>query len=588
MWFKGFLLLAFLHATFATELSSVLAPTDIKRLMDFFKTPYPDLETAYHSIKVLKQYTQGGAIGGDIKQAACEQIKTCDTKSLCSVFYAATTLATVGTSCKYTIPKEALALAKSKISEESDTKSIYSAVTILKSLGKQVDSDEVIGALLSAVKNDNSVLSSSYALLTAAQLDKPNLSALLKSIDIEDMAAQADEVDERYLHFENDLQTTSTFISAVIALSQAQKQQLGITPDQTLLFTNFLMRAKSTVKTCKQAANVVYPLSQIAASSQVTVAKAQLVSSNAVSEDKPNLEVSVTNVLGQAIPKLTVKVDSVVRSTDNEVIMSNVPFQFDAAKNNYKLLFWKDKPASGFYDVILTVSSPSKPLVGVSDIEFRVKVTTKIAITNVELGTGEKESSGADLKTVNYPKPAEDFKADQQQRIVMKFQVKDLNAGTAMKPHQAFVRFVHERSGQEVIFVAEPDKTSTYKFEVDLATAGADQFNSVTGKYSMHLIVGDAAISNPVFWNFGNVVIHLPEDSKKAKSPSQSQYDPKPEIHHVFRKAEARPPVIISQAFTIACLAPILLLFVLWMRAGANLRNLRLAPKNIRDRKSVV
>lgn len=48
-----------------------------------------------------------------------------------------------------------------------------------------VDSDEVIGTLLNAVKNDNSVLSSSYALLAAAQLDKPNLGSLLKSVDIE-------------------------------------------------------------------------------------------------------------------------------------------------------------------------------------------------------------------------------------------------------------------------------------------------------------------------------------------------------------------------------------------------------------------
>jgi len=64
------------------------------------------------------------------------------------------------------------------------------------------------------------------------------------------------------------------------------------------------------------------------------------------------------------------------------------------------------------------------------------------------------------------------------------------------------VRFLHEKSGQEVIFVAEPDKDLTFKFEVDLATGGREQFNSVSGKYSMHLIIGDVSISNPVFWNF--------------------------------------------------------------------------------------
>lgn len=48
-----------------------------------------------------------------------------------------------------------------------------------------MDNDEVIGALLSAVKNDNSIVSSSFALLAAAQLSKPNLTNLLKSVDIE-------------------------------------------------------------------------------------------------------------------------------------------------------------------------------------------------------------------------------------------------------------------------------------------------------------------------------------------------------------------------------------------------------------------
>jgi len=50
--------------------------------------------------------------------------------------------------------------------------------------------------------------------------------------------------------------------------------------------------------------------------------------------------------------------------------------------------------------------------------------------------------------------------------------------------------------------VAEADKSSTYKFEVDLASAGSEQFNSVSGKYSVHLIIGDAAISNPIYWHF--------------------------------------------------------------------------------------
>lgn len=40
-------------------------------------------------------------------------------------------------------------------------------------------------------------------------------------------------------------------------------------------------------------------------------------------------------------------------------------------------------------------------------------------------------------------------------------------------------------------------------------------------------------------------------------------YDVKPEIKHMFRQPEPRPPAILSQAFTVACILPIFLAFIL-------------------------
>ena len=45
-----------------------------------------------------------------------------------------------------------------------------------------------------------------------------------------------------------------------------------------------------------------------------------------------------------------------------------------------------------------SVTSPGIKLAGVSDLQFKVKVTTKISLVNVELGTAERESVGAALK----------------------------------------------------------------------------------------------------------------------------------------------------------------------------------------------
>ena len=44
------------------------------------------------------------------------------------------------------------------------------------------------------------------------------------------MAAQADEVDGRYLHFENDMQTSFIFLTAVFSVSKSTNQAPLLSP----------------------------------------------------------------------------------------------------------------------------------------------------------------------------------------------------------------------------------------------------------------------------------------------------------------------------------------------------------------------
>ena len=48
-------------------------------------------------------------------------------------------------------------------------------------------------------------------------------------------------------------------------------------------------------------------------------------------------------------------------------------------------------------------------------------------------------------------------------------------------------------------------------------------------------------------------------------------------FQHQFREPEKRPPTIISNLFTVLCLVPLLVLFIAWLRLGANMANFPLS-----------
>merc|ERR1719423_377959 len=126
-------------------------------------------------------------------------------------------------------------------------------------------------------------------------------------------------------------------------------------------------------------------------------------------------------------------------------------------------------------------------------------------------------------------------------------------SGEAVEVHQAFVSLINAQSGAEIVFVAEASGVDPlYSFELDLSAKSKD-FSGVSGKYSMRLTVGDATIANPIAWDLADVKLEFP--AEQAGSTEQVSQGPKPEIAHMFREPEKRPPAVVSNAFTILCLA---------------------------------
>jgi len=574
--FLSFLLVV--NLTTASQLLSVISSSESSRLADLFKGEFTDVESAYYSVVGLKSL---GLLGDAEKKSACILVKNVDTTSVNSLGFAGLLYHELKSSCKVDKQTEkAIEFLEGKL-ESSNTPALCSAVSFLTAVGHKVDSDKVASLFVASLKNDNSVLMSSLALSALSKVPGADLDSFVNSIDVEDMVAQADEIDSKYLHFENDLETTSTFLSAVFDLSEATNKKPLITSDQIVQLTNFVLRTKGYTQSVKDAAMILKTVSKIAASKHVVVAKGEVISGTSISDNRPKLQILFNDVFSKPVNNLKVKVETVIRADDNEALISNTPFKFDGLRL-YELQVWDYKPLSGFYDVSINIqSSDGQSLTGLISSEFRVKVTAKVVLKNVEIGTAEKDETTGTLNGVEYPGKAVAFKADKQQRILMKFQVEDQTNGNLVLPHQAFVRFEHRNTNQNIIFVAEADKTSTYKFEIDLMSAGKDQFKSLSGLYSVSLIIGDATISNPISWNLCDVTLKLGESSEKSKSAAELLYSQKEEIKHVFRKPEKRPPVLVSQAFTLACILPFIGLLVSWKIVGANLSGFEVSPKHL-------
>ena len=63
-------------------------------------------------------------------------------------------------------------------------------------------------------------------------------------------------------------------------------------------------------------------------------------------------------------------------------------------------------------------------------------------------------------------KAANVLEADHQQKVTMKFQLRDRSSGEVMTAHQTFIRLTNLETQQEIIFVSEPDASDTYKFDL--------------------------------------------------------------------------------------------------------------------------
>uniref|UniRef100_A0A672RSE9 Dolichyl-diphosphooligosaccharide--protein glycosyltransferase subunit 2 n=1 Tax=Sinocyclocheilus grahami TaxID=75366 RepID=A0A672RSE9_SINGR len=533
-----------------------LTTTDVARLQAVLSQPFTDLKSAYYSVVGLSKL---GILVADADET-CQFIKSnLDPSSVESLFYAAEASQALS-GCEIPVSNDTRDLLLATVSEDSTASQIHQSVSALSSLGLPLASQEVVSALKARISKEDNVLTIILALQTASRLSQQaELGDILE--EIEDLAARLDDLSGVYLQFEEGLETTALFVSAAYALSDHVDMEPPLKEDQVIQLVNSIFSKKSwdSLSEAFSVASAAESLSNNRFHVPVIVS-AQ--GPAAISHSQPFLRLQVTDVLCQPLSSASVLVESASTSSSKSAILSQAPFTL--REYVFELNFMASQPASGYYQFSVAIAGDSRFVA--NHVELKVKVSTRVAINNMDLSVVDKDqSTGPKTTRVEYPTKAKaPFMADSHQNFAMAFQLVDETTGVELTPHQTFVRLHNQKTGQEVVFVAEPDSKNLYKFELD-TTERKTEFDSISGTYALYLMMGD---------------LFSLENYEEAPSTIQAKtlYTPKPEIQHLFREPEKKPPTVVSNAFTALVLSPFLLLLILWVKLGANISNFTLSP----------
>lgn len=359
--------------------------------------------------------------------------------------------------------------------------------------------------------------------------------------------------------------------------------------DHVVKLTNYFLNRKS-VQSPKGVTELVSVLNVLAENKYHVPVCVSVFGRTNLNPGMPVVSVRVTNVLGKSLGPVAVTAES--SAWTGKKTLQNVA----GDSTLFALNFLENKPRRGSYDITLTVT-PSKAdprLIGTTGAVVKVTVLTEVEVSNAEISVVDRDQATA-IKSKALRHPAtldlknEIVDADYQQKLLLKFTLKDKSANDGILAHQVFVQLVNEETKQEIVFVAEPESVTAtngaYKFELNVATRAKD-FGHSSGKYIVSLIVGDSVISNPFNWKIGAVKLTFPSTSSenlhkgvpKSQAPwLKAVYEKKDEIVHLFRTPEKRPAQVVSDAFSILVLAPLIVLFGLWAKIGINFGNLQLS-----------
>lgn len=461
------------------------------------------------------------------------------------------------------------------INADASVLNLFRAVISLENAGKAIDSVKISKFLNDALTKDSSYLSLGLSLQLASKLARASQTPFLNQIQT--TISFADEIDGRLLQYEGGLGVTYSIFKGIFDLATASNsKETGLTNLQVTKFVNYFL-SRLTVQTTKNAAELLQIFKLLSNNKYHVPVIVSLYGLDVVNEQNSNIVIKLTNTMGTSLAR-EFRVTGKLSGLSDVLKFSQVQgdstlYAVDLSEQQFRKL-----PAARYMlKVNVEPVKVDKILVINNDVEFDVLIQSKVNLDSIEIGVAEKDQTVIKHEPVEYPVSLKkSLECDNNQKISIKFCVRDQLQSKDITVQQSLIYFVNEKTNEEVIFIADQDRISkVYNKDINLAYKGKE-FNYESGDYLIKLVVGDSLIEQSISWTLGKVNIQFNNhEPLSSESNWLNRYKIKPEIVHQFKKAEKRPPVLVSQAFTLLSLLPVLILFISWYWIGFNLSKFR-------------
>jgi oligosaccharyltransferase complex subunit delta (ribophorin II) len=162
--------------------------------------------------------------------------------------------------------------------------------------------------------------------------------------------------------------------------------------------------------------------------------------------------------------------------------------------------------------------------------------------------------------------------------LKLSFQVVEEEGEKGVQPHQTFLRFYDETSGEEGIQPIRVTAGGKAKFDLNMARPPLSLPPTSTTPLKVTLILGSFVHSPAKIELFD---LYLPPSQATPQHPEEASFHVLPTIKHTFRPEQKLPPKIISAVFTGIVVSPWVLLLTLWIAISPStphLFSLRILP----------